>query len=198
MEPPITHVLYISTTCNVCRGLRAKGIPYGVRVENVVDIIPLPAWLDGTPILVDVGVGVLYKGSDALLVLDHMRQNQAHAPPPVPIGPPMQQSHPHGPHGPPHGHPPGMQGPQGPPRPQSPQGPFQPDPPRREPIPQSAAGDVHQVDGPTNWDAMFSEPADEPPPPAGGRSQKFSESSISDMMTRRAQQTPPLAGLQVK
>jgi hypothetical protein len=46
---------------------------------------------------------------------------------------------------------------------------------------------------------MFSEPVDDVPQnTGGGRSQKFSESSIADMLTKRAQQTPPLAGLQVK
>ena len=84
MEEQVSHVLYISTNCRICHALRAKGIARGVRVENVVDIIPRPAWLDGTPTLVDVNVGVLYKGSDALIVLDHMRQSQAQQPPPPP------------------------------------------------------------------------------------------------------------------
>jgi len=76
MEAQVSHVLYISTDCKVCHALRARGIPSGVRVENVVDIIPRPAWLDGTPTMVDVSVGVLYKGSDALIVMEHMRQTQ--------------------------------------------------------------------------------------------------------------------------
>ena len=77
MEEAVSHVLYISHDCKVCHALRGRGIPNGVRVENVMDIIPLPAWLDGTPTLVDVSVGVLYKGSDSLIVLEHMRQKQA-------------------------------------------------------------------------------------------------------------------------
>jgi hypothetical protein len=76
MEERVSHVLYVSMECKVCHALRGKGFPFGVRVENVADIIPRPAWLDGTPTLVDVSVGVLYKGSDALIVLDHMRQTQ--------------------------------------------------------------------------------------------------------------------------
>jgi hypothetical protein len=45
---------------------------------------------------------------------------------------------------------------------------------------------------------MFSEPVDDPTPAENGRTQKFSESSISEMLSRRAQQTPPIGGLQVK
>lgn len=216
MEPAITHVLYISTVCKVCRGVRAQGVPHGVRVENVVDISPLPAWLDGTPTLVDVSVGVLYKGSDALIVLDHMRQNQAQAaaqaaqaaqaqarfeaqqqqPQRAPViqgpqGPPRPQS-PVYQQGPPQGIP------QGHPRGQSPKTPFEPEPARREATPKPTAGESNQSDGPTNWDAMFSEAVDDGPPAANGRTQKFSESSISEMLSRRAQQTPPIAGLQVK
>lgn len=200
MERAITHVLYIATNCKICRSLRAQGIPACTRVENVIDIIPRPAWLDGTPILVDVGVGVLYKGSDALIVLDHMRQNersQARAvqekiplqghpqgPPPrppqgYPQGPP-QDSEQNSPHFSPH--------PRGPPQLHQPPR-VGPDVPRREPVPASEAGDPHQVDAPTNWDAMFSEPVEDAPQNPGGRAQKFSESSIADMLTKRAQQT---------
>lgn len=168
MEEQVSHVLYISTNCRVCHALRAKGIPRGVRVENVVDIMPRPAWLDGTPTLVDVNVGVLYKGSDSLIVLDHMRQSQAAMPPPPPQAPPQPRQAPNQPRQPPQ----------------------QPEPPTR----QTALKPANEVNGKANsgskldWDALFKPPLDLPPEdkPGGGAVQD----SIADLISRRALQTP--------
>lgn len=179
MEEQVSHVLYIATSCRVCHALRAKGIPRSVRVENVIDIIPRPAWLDGTPTLVDVNVGVLYKGSDALIVLDHMRQSQAQQqqaqqqvqqpaqPPPQRNALPQYQ-----PRAPP-------------PQPSQPQS-----QPQSQPKPlnemRSKPGSGSKID----WDALFKPPSEDQPTddkPAGN----VVQDSLADLISRRAMQTPP-------
>ncbi len=159
MEAAISHVLYISHDCKVCHALRGRGIPNGVRAENVMDIIPRPAWLDGTPTLVDVSVGVLYKGSDALIVLEHMRQNQAQASvfrePAQPPPPPQQPQLP-------------ANMPRVPPRPM----PSKP----KSPEPETKTG---------GWKDLFSqstpEPMEEEAKPA-----RLGEESVGEMLSRRA------------
>lgn len=161
MDDPVSHVLYISHECKVCHALRGRGIPTGVRIENVMDIIPRPAWLDGTPTLVDVSVGVLYKGSDALIVMEHMRQKQARAsvfrePPPQP--PPPQQ-----------------------PPPQLPANmPRVPD----RPMPPKPVAKGGESEG-KSWKDLFTQPIIEPTEP-DAKPVRIGEDSVGEMLSRRA------------
>jgi hypothetical protein len=163
MEEPVSHVLYISTNCRVCHALRGKGIPRSVRVENVIDIIPRPAWLDGTPTLVDVNVGVLYKGSDALIVLDHMRQSQLARPPPQPV----QQSQPPPQHQLPHQAPP------------------------LRPVQEEAPKPTNETA--INWAALFKPPVDEPVEDTKRTSGLAPESIAEMISRRALQTPPPTA-----
>lgn len=178
MEDQISHVLYVSNECKTCHAIRGRGVPSGVRVENVFDIRPHPAWLDGTPTLVDVSVGVLYKGSDALIVLDHMRETQAQqAQIQAQIQAQQIQAQ--------------QAGPGVPPRPVAhPARPLQA--PRPESAPPRSEGLVpaNAVAQPTSWRSRFNhEPTEdvvEEEKPV-----KIGEASIAEMMTRRAMQLPP-------
>jgi hypothetical protein len=173
MEEAVSHVLYISHDCKVCHALRGRGIPNGVRVENVMDIIPLPAWLDGTPTLVDVSVGVLYKGSDSLIVLEHMRQKQAQIsvfqePAATPRPPPQHPQHPQRPQHPQH-----PQHPQLPANmPRVPDRPFKPKPESSE----------NKTGG---WKDLFNQALPEPVEDES-KPLRLGEDSVGEMLSRRA------------
>jgi len=176
MDEHVSHVLYVSMDCKVCHALRGRGIPYGVRLEDVMGISPRPAWLDGTPTLVDVSVGVLYKGSDALIVLEHMRQTQAYQPEPPPSEPPSRPT-PQGPSVP------SRPSPQSFSRPAAPMQPPQAEPPQPQLRPANAPSNGSAVP----WTSLFTE---ELPLAVDEKPSKITESSIADMMSRRAAQIP--------
>ena len=172
MDEQVSHVLYFSMDCKVCHALRGMGIPYGVRLENVHDISPRPAWLDGTPTLVDVSVGVLYKGTDALIVLENMRQTQAYQQPPRPEPPPVRP-----------------QGPSVPSRPSFPR-PIPNLQPEQQAEPQQSPRTLRPVNDSSPsapWTSAFNT-VDIPDVVVDNS--KVTEASIAEMMSRRAAQLP--------
>jgi hypothetical protein len=178
MEEQISHVLYTSDECKTCHALRGRGVPSGVRVENVFDITPRPAWLDGTPTLVDVSVGVLYKGSDALIVLEHMRQTQIQQVQQSQQVQQVQQSQQEGPRVPSRSLHPARPAPRPQPEPAAP-------PPKVEGFaPANAAAPA--ASWRSRYNTQITDEVVEEEKPA-----KIGEASIAEMMTRRAMQLPP-------
>lgn len=73
-------VLYFHPNCPVCRPLlqklEHKSIPK-VYVQNVLLLDNRPPWLNGVPILADTTLGMIYRGTDALIFLESLAKSRS-------------------------------------------------------------------------------------------------------------------------
>lgn len=70
------YVLYFKSGCVTCDRLLQKIDRFGplpnVYLQNILMLTQRPPWLDGVPILADTHLGMIYRGSDALIFLDKL------------------------------------------------------------------------------------------------------------------------------
>ena len=82
------YVMYFKPKCTPCRRMLrtlAENRLSTVFVQNIWLLAHLPPWLDGTPILADTRLGVIYRGTDAQVFLDKLISAAMAPPPPLPI-----------------------------------------------------------------------------------------------------------------
>lgn len=98
-------ILYIHPHCPTSRGLstalRKQPRP-DVYVQNVQLLEEKPEWLDGVPIVADTAMGLIYRGTDAVMFMDKLHTlpfPPTFPPPPPPTPPPsLSPSSPPPPH----------------------------------------------------------------------------------------------------
>ena len=78
-EPPKSDrpdfVLYFHPKCPTCGLILAKMRTISLRniyLQNVIMLQDRPPWLDGVPILADTHLGMIYRGTDAMIFLDSL------------------------------------------------------------------------------------------------------------------------------
>jgi len=75
--PTPSFVIYFHPRCKTSQeilGMFQRSPSNLVYLQNVVLLQQIPQWLNGTPILVDTNLGLLYKGSDAKQFVHNMCQ----------------------------------------------------------------------------------------------------------------------------
>jgi hypothetical protein len=81
-----SYIVYVSMKCPVSAQLltklNKKPVP-NTLVQDVHKLKEYPTWLNGTPIVADTGLGLIYKGTDALVLLEKL-SNIPEIPKPTP------------------------------------------------------------------------------------------------------------------
>lgn len=72
-------VLYFHPNCPTCRlllpKLQGQAVP-NVYVQNVLLLQNRPPWLNGVPILADTHLGMIYRGTDAMIFLESLAKSK--------------------------------------------------------------------------------------------------------------------------
>lgn len=75
--PQTTHVVYTLASCpnsiKILQALAQNHVP-SILVQDVRKLNQKPAWLNGVPLVADTQFGLLYRGSDAMLIIDKLIQ----------------------------------------------------------------------------------------------------------------------------
>ena len=88
-------VLYTHPNCPQSNGLIQQLMQrpriQGLHIQDVNKLTERPPWLDGVPTLADTRLGIVYKGSDALMFMEKVIQQSASLPVSPPPPPPLQE-----------------------------------------------------------------------------------------------------------
>ena len=69
------YVLYVHPKCPTCRSIKERLGPHQlpkVYMQNVLLLQDRPPWMDGVPSIADTHLGMIYRGTDALVFLESL------------------------------------------------------------------------------------------------------------------------------